>query len=94
MSRTSRIFCPKIAIFSQFLSIVSSILTQAKQIIYLLLLDNFYPAISYRRVQKENDKLLYTVWSLLTVRNQLPTQVVKEIKNGGHCSGQRVNQSY
>ncbi|CAD1468597.1 unnamed protein product, partial [Heterotrigona itama] len=29
---------------------------------------NFYPVISYRRVQKENDELLYIVWSLVMVR--------------------------
>ncbi|KOX73271.1 hypothetical protein WN51_01128 [Melipona quadrifasciata] len=34
--------------------------------------------ISYRRrVQKESDELLYTVWSLVMVRNQLPAQVLK-----------------
>ena len=38
--------------------------------INLLLLNNFYPVISYRRVQKESEELLYTVWSLVTVRNQ------------------------
>ena len=37
-----------------------------------LLLNNFYPAISYPLVQKESDELLYTVWSLVMVRNQLP----------------------
>ncbi|KOX80638.1 hypothetical protein WN51_05493 [Melipona quadrifasciata] len=31
--------------------------------------------ISYRRVQKERDEILYTVWSLVMVRNQLPAQV-------------------
>ncbi|KAF3427821.1 hypothetical protein E2986_05799 [Frieseomelitta varia] len=31
--------------------------------------------ISYRRIEKESDELLYTVWSLVTVRNQLPAQV-------------------
>ena len=31
----------------------------------------------YRRVQKESDGLLYTVWSLVMVRDQLPAQVVK-----------------
>ena len=30
----------------------------------------------YLRVQKESDELSYTVWSLVTVRNQLPVQVV------------------
>ena len=42
----------------------------------LLLLNNFYPVILYRRVPKENDELLYTVWSLFMVRNQLLAQVV------------------
>ena len=74
---TSRIFCSKIAIFSQFQVYLS--ITQAKQIINLLLLNNFYPVI-YRRVQKESDELLYTVWSLVTVRNQLPTQVVNLLR--------------
>ena len=26
---------------------------------------------------RESDELLYAVWSLVTVRNQLPTQVIK-----------------
>ena len=39
--------------------------------ISLLLLNNFYPVISYW-VQKESNELSYTVWSLVTVRNQLP----------------------
>ncbi|CAD1480477.1 unnamed protein product, partial [Heterotrigona itama] len=51
-------------------------ITQAKQIINLLLLsNNFYPVILYRRVQKESDELLY-IWfghSLWSV-NQLPVQ--------------------
>ena len=46
-------------------------MTQAKQIINLLLLNNFHPVMSYRRVQKESDELLYTIWSLVMVRNQL-----------------------
>ena len=73
MPRTSTTFYPKIAIFSQsqvYLSVI-----QTKQIINLLLLNN-YPMI-YRRVQTESDELLYTVRSLVTVRNQLPAQVVK-----------------
>ena len=44
----------------------------------LLLLNNFYPVI-YRRVQKENDELLYTIWSLVMVRNRLPAQVVNSV---------------
>ena len=57
--RTSRIFCPKIAIFPQF-QVYSNITQKAKQIINLLLLNNFYLVISYRRVEKESDELLYT----------------------------------
>ena len=49
---------PKIAIFSQLQVYLST--TQAKQIINLLLLNNLYLMISYRRVQKESDEL-YTV---------------------------------
>ena len=40
-------------------------------IINLLLPNHFYPAMSYRRVHKESDKLLYTIWSLVIVRNHL-----------------------
>ena len=47
---------------------------QAKQLINLLLLNNFYPVISYQRVHEESDELFCTVWSLVTVRNQLPAQ--------------------
>ena len=51
-----------------------------KQVINLLLLNNFYPVMLYRRVRKESDELLYIrFWSLVMVRNQLPTQVVKII---------------
>ena len=51
-------FGTRIAIFSQFY--ISSI-TQVKRIINLLPLDNFYPAISYRRVRNESGELLYMV---------------------------------
>ncbi|CAD1473422.1 unnamed protein product, partial [Heterotrigona itama] len=41
----------------------------AKKIINLLLLNNnFYPVIIYRRIQKEINELLCTVWSLVMVR--------------------------
>ena len=43
--------------------------------INLLLLNNFYPVISYRRVQEESAEFLYR--SLVMVRNQLPAQEVK-----------------
>ena len=47
--------------------------------ISLLLLDNFYPVVSYRPSSKEKeiDESLYTVRSLVMVRNQLPAQVVE-----------------
>ena len=78
---------PTIAIFSQFLVYLS--ITQAKQAINLLLLDNFYPVIE--------DELSYTVWSLVTVRepvtsargyvtlpmkNSIMQKVVREAKYG------------
>ena len=64
----SRIFCSKIAIFSQ-LRVYSNITQKAEQTINLLLVSNFYPVISYRRVEKrKRRKLLYTVWSLVMVR--------------------------
>ena len=39
--------------------------------------------MSHRRVRKESDELLYTVRSLVTVRNQLP---VVERKKGKLCT--------
>ena len=47
--------------------------------INLLLLNNFYPVMSYR-VQKKQTATNYCIrfWSLVMVRNQLPAQVVKE----------------
>ena len=48
-----------------------------KQVINFLLLNNFYPVISYRRVQTESDELSCTVWSFVMVRNQLPAQVIE-----------------
>ena len=48
------------------------------QIIDLLLLNHFHPVISYRQVRMESDELFYTVWSLVTVRNQLPAQGVNQ----------------
>ena len=33
--------------------------------------NNFYLVISYRRVEKESDELLYTVWSLVMVRKPI-----------------------
>ena len=59
VSRTSRIF------FFQNCNISSvSSITQAKQIINLLLLNNFYPVVSYRRVQKKSDETV--VYGLVT----------------------------
>ena len=44
----------------------------------LLLFNNFYPAMSYRRVQKEKKAtiLLCTIRSLVMVRNRLPAHEV------------------
>ena len=65
-------FVPKL---QYFLGILGIFITQTKQIISSLLLNNFYSVI-YRRVREESNELLYTVWSLVMVRNQLPAQVV------------------
>ena len=55
--RTSRIFSPKNAIFSQFLAYLS--ITRAKQIIDSLLLNNFYPVIIiHRRVQRRKPRII------------------------------------
>ena len=77
--RTSRIFCPKIAIFSQFQVYLG--ITQAKQIINLLLLNNFYPMISYDTDEFKKKVTNYCVrfgrslWSA----NQLPAQGIDEL---------------
>ena len=62
LPRTSRMFLSQSC---NSFSVLSIFKRQAKQII-------LSPAISYRRVQKESDERLCTVWSLVTVRNQLP----------------------
>ena len=67
-----KFFVPKLQYFLSFNVYLS--ITQAKQTINLLLLNNFCPVIY--QVEKESDELMYTVWSLVMVRNQLPTQVV------------------
>ena len=44
-------------------------ITEGKQTINLSFLsNNSYPVIPYRRVEKESDEPLYTVWSLVMVR--------------------------
>ena len=68
---TTRIFCSKIAISSQFWILFKQNKigkTNNKFIYYLSII--FCPVISYRRVQKESDKLFCTVWSLVMVRSQ------------------------
>ena len=80
MPRTSRIFCSQIVIFSQFqVYLIKAKIgkTNNKSIAFSII---FYPAISYRRVQKESDELSYTVcghslWSA----SQLPARVVEEL---------------
>ena len=76
MPRTSRTVCPIIASVFTVLCIFKYNPGETI-IINLLLVNNFYPVTTYRRVQKESDELLYTVWSFVMVRNQLPAQVVK-----------------
>ena len=60
-------FRPKIAIFSQF-SVYLSI-TQAKQIINLLLLSNFYP-VTYRQIQETRQivdvRFGHSLWSAIS----------------------------
>ena len=57
LPRTPRNFRPEIATFS-----VSSILEHNPgKIANLLLVNNFCPVVSYRRVQEESDELLHTV---------------------------------
>ena len=72
--RTSRILSSQNCNYS---SVLSTFKYNSGKTINLLLLDHFCP-LTYRRVQNESDELSYTViWSLVTVRNQLPAQVVK-----------------
>ena len=67
---TSRIFCPKLPHFLSF-----KYVTQAKQM-SVLLLNNFCPVISHRRVQKEKKTTNYCCGHSLWSANQLPVQVV------------------
>ena len=66
-------FVPKL---QHFLSVLN--VTQGKTNDKFIV-NNFYPVISYRRVQQERKARNYRVrsWSLVTVRNQLPAQGVK-----------------
>ena len=72
-------FIRKIAIFSQFQVYLN--ITQAKQIVNLLLLsNNFYPVISYRSDIKKRRiicciRFRHSLWSA----NQLPTQGIKHV---------------
>ena len=64
------LFDPKLQHFLSFSVYLNT--TQAKQIINLLLLNNFYPS--------KSDELLYTVRSLVTVRETSCQR--KGVKNG------------
>ncbi|CAD1480294.1 unnamed protein product, partial [Heterotrigona itama] len=60
----------------------SNISQKTKQIMNLLLVNNFYPVISYRRVEKESDvyyciRFGHSLWSA----NQLSAQGTKQIMN-------------
>ena len=78
--RKSRIFCRKICNTFSVLSIFKYNPGKTNNKFVKLHLNNFYPVISYRRDQKESDEFeLYTVWSLVMVRSQLPAQVIKNV---------------
>ena len=79
--RTSRVFCLRIAIFSQF-SVYSNI-TQEKQVINLLLLSNFCPVISFWQIQKDilMNYCAYTIRSLVMVRVVASSCQRKEFQN-------------
>ena len=61
-------FLPQIATFFQFQVYLN--VTHAQTMTSLLLVNNFYPVMSYRQVQEEeeSDELLYTARSLVMVR--------------------------
>ena len=72
MPRASKIFCPQNCnIFSVYLSI-----TQAKQIINLLLLNHFYPVTSYRRIRKKRKatncciRFGHSLWSAISCQRR------------------------
>ena len=69
--RTSRIFSPKVAIFSQFWVYLN--VTQVKQMTNLLLLSNCCPVISFWQIQNDilTNYCIYTVWSLVMVRGPI-----------------------
>ena len=82
MPRTLGIFCSKIAIFSQSLSVFKkNKIDETNDKFVKLFFNNFYPVTSHRRVQKESNELLYTV----LVRNQLPAQVVNTLPRTQGC---------
>ena len=71
-------FAPKLQYFLSFKYIpkykyinINILNIKAEQVINLLLRNNFYLAISCRRVEEESDELLYTVWSLVMVREPI-----------------------
>ena len=82
MPRTSRILCPEIATFSQPYVCIN--VTQAKQIINLLLLSDYLSIYIYIYIDKfeTEDELLCTVWSLVMV--QLLEQEVDELRKEGN----------
>ena len=69
--RASRNFLSQNCNIPSVLSIFRSI-TRAKQIINLLLVNNFYRVISYRRVQSESDELLFghSLWSAINCQGK------------------------
>ena len=78
MPRTSRTFCPKNCNILSVSSIFryNSGKTNDKFITSQQFLSS--DIIWYRRARKESDELLYTVRSLVMVRNQSPAQVINQ----------------
>ena len=67
-------FVSKIVIFPQS-QVYSSKTKRAIQIINLLLLNNFYPVITYRRVQKESGRVVvyglgHSLWSAISCQRK------------------------
>ena len=68
-------FVPKLQHFLSFKYILS--ITQTRQVINLLLLNHFCPVI-VPTSSKGEQRIMYAAWSLVTVRSQLPAQVVNK----------------
>ena len=76
-------FCSRKFNLSQNCNIFSVLIINLLLNNFFIIINNFLviPVISYRRVEKESDELLSTVWSLVMVREpELPAREVKTFK--------------